>query len=68
LLLECTQVDLSRAKIEGKTLGRRPSLTDDRRKEVERRLGEAITVSALAREFKTGRQTMMRVRDAMPAP
>ena len=67
LLIERTQVGLSRAKAEGKTLGRPLSLTDDQRREVERRLNKGLTVSALAREFNTSRQTIMRVRDAMPA-
>ena len=64
LLVERTQAGLSRANAEGKTLGRPPSLTDDLRREVERRLREGVPVSALAREFKTSRQTIMRVRDA----
>jgi putative DNA-invertase from lambdoid prophage Rac len=68
LLIERTQAGLSRAKAEGKTLGRPPSLTDDQRRAVERRLNEGASVSALAREFKTSRNTIMRVRDAMPAP
>ena len=38
LLIERTQAGLSRAKAEGKTLGRPPSLTDDQRRAVERRL------------------------------
>jgi putative DNA-invertase from lambdoid prophage Rac len=64
LLVERTQAGLSRAKAEGKTLGRPPSLTDEQRRAVERRLEEGATVSALAREFKTSRNTIMRVRDA----
>ena len=68
LLVERTQAGLSRANAEGKTLGRPPSLTNDLRREVERRLREGVPVSALAREFKTSRQTIMRVRDAMPVP
>ena len=68
LLVERTQAGLSRAKAEGKTLGRPLSLTEDQRRAVERRLREGRTVSALAREFDTRRQTIMRVRDAMPAP
>jgi putative DNA-invertase from lambdoid prophage Rac len=64
LLIERTQAGLSRANAEGKTLGRPPSLTDDLHREVERRLREGVPVSALAREFKTSRQTIMRVRDA----
>jgi putative DNA-invertase from lambdoid prophage Rac len=66
LLIERTQAGLSRAKAEGKTLGRPPSLPDDCRREIERRIREGRTVSALAREFKTSRQTIMRVRNAMP--
>src|SRR4051812_19640859 len=66
LLIERTQAGLSRAKAEGKTLGRPSSLTEDQRREIERRLREGITMSALTREFNTSRQTIMRVRDAMP--
>src|SRR5215208_3154517 len=65
LLIERTQAGLSRAKAEGKTLGRPSSLTEDQRREIERRLREGITVSALAREFNTSRQTIMRVRFAL---
>ena len=65
LLVERTQAGLSRAKAEGKTLGRPASLTEDRRKVVEQRLMDGASVSTLAREFKTSRQTIMRVRDAM---
>jgi len=68
LLIERTQAGLSRAKAEGKTLGRPPSLTDDQRRAVERRLEDGATVSALARAFKTSRNTIMRVRDAISAP
>jgi putative DNA-invertase from lambdoid prophage Rac len=67
LLIERTQAGLSRAKAEGKRLGRPASLTAEQRKAVVRRLAEGATVSALAREFKTSRQTILRVRDAMPA-
>ena len=68
LLIERTQAGLSRARAEGKTLGRPPSLTEDQRRAVEQRLEEGATVSALAREFKTSRNTIMRVRDAISAP
>src|SRR5690242_5391583 len=68
LLVECTQAGLSRAKAEGKVLGRPPSVTEDQRRAVERRLEQGATVSALAREFDTGRNTIMRVRDAISAP
>ena len=68
LLIERTQAGLSRAKTEGKTLGGPPSLTEDQRRAVELRLEDGATVSALAREFKTSRNTIMRVRDAISAP
>src|SRR3954447_25630349 len=63
LLVERTQAGLSRAKAEGKSLGRPPSLTEDQRRAVDRWLQEGATVSALARAFNTSRNTIMRVRD-----
>jgi putative DNA-invertase from lambdoid prophage Rac len=67
LLVERTQAGLSRARAEGKRLGRPASLTAERRKAVARRLAEGATVSALAREFGTSRQTILRVRGGAPA-
>src|SRR4051812_49163840 len=68
LLVERTQAGLSQAKAEGKTLGRPLILTEDRRRLVERRLRDGGTVSALAREFDTSRQTIMRMRNARSEP
>ncbi len=64
LLIERTQAGLNRAKAEGKTLGRPASLTTDQRLKVSQKLEAGAGVSALAREFQTTRQTIMRVRDA----
>ncbi len=64
LLIERTQAGLNRAKAEGKTLGRPASLTADQRSEVSQKLEAGAGVSALAREFQTTRQTIMRVRNA----
>jgi len=64
LLIERTQAGLNRAKAEGKALGRPASLTTDQRSEVSQRLETGAGISALAREFKTTRQTIMRVRVA----
>jgi len=64
LLIERTQAGLARAKAEGKTLGRRPSLGEEQTQRVLSRLEEGNAVAALAREFNTSRQTIMRVRDA----
>jgi len=67
LLIERTQAGLSRAKAEGKQLGRPASLAADQRSSVAQRLREGVGVSALAREFKTSRQTILRIGDATPA-
>ena len=64
LLIERTQAGLERAKAAGRKLGRPASLSPQQRRQVERRLDQGATISALAREFKTSRQTVMRVRDA----
>ena len=64
LLIDRTQAGLARARSEGKTLGRRPSLDDDQTRRVLPRLEAGKAVAALAREFDTSRQTIMRVRDA----
>ena len=63
LLIERTQAGLSRAKAEGKSLGRPPALSNDQQVQVKARIGLGIPISAIAREFNTSRQTIMRVRD-----
>lgn len=67
LLVERTQAGLNRAKAEGKRLVRPASLTAEQRGVVAQRLGEGAGVSALARDFKTSRQTILRIRNATPA-
>ena len=66
LLIERTQAGLARARAAGRKLGRPASLSPEQRQDVARRLDQGATISALARAFKTSRQTIMRVRDAMP--
>ncbi len=63
LLIERTQSGLSRAKAEGKPLGRRPKLSMDQQDEVKEKLAAGETISGIARDMKTSRQTIMRVRD-----
>jgi putative DNA-invertase from lambdoid prophage Rac len=63
-LIERTQAGLNRAKAEGKTLGRPSSLTKDQREAVTLQLQGGAGVSGLAREYKTSRQTITRIRDA----
>ena len=64
LLIERTQSGLSRAKAEGKTLGR-PHVLQGRDVDVVRdRLAAGDSVAAIARAHQTSRQTIMRIRDA----
>ncbi len=64
LLVERTQAGLARARAEGKSIGRPGALTHDQREDVVRRLDGGASVSALAREYATSRQTIMRTRNA----
>jgi putative DNA-invertase from lambdoid prophage Rac len=64
LLIERTNAGISRAKAEGKTFGRPPALNDSQRAAVSLRLHAGVSVAQVAKEFKTSRQTIMRIRDA----
>jgi len=64
LLIERTQSGINRAKAAGKQFGRPPALTMAERTAVLERLAAGINVTELAREFKTTRQTIMRIREA----
>ncbi|WP_413990778.1 recombinase family protein [Labrys okinawensis] len=63
LLIERTQSGLKRAKSEGKILGRPSTLNDEQKQGVRDDLAKEMSVSAIARKFRTSRQTIMRVRD-----
>lgn len=65
LLIERTQAGLSRAKSEGKVLGRPQRLTKLQAEVVRGRVTSGESVASLAREFGSSRQTIMRVRDSM---
>lgn len=62
LLIERTQSGLARARAEGKALGRKPALSVAQQSEARRRLADGESVSQLARDYGTTRQTIMRVR------
>jgi putative DNA-invertase from lambdoid prophage Rac len=64
LLIERTQSGINRAKAAGKQFGRPPVLSRAKRAAVIERLDAGINITDLAREFKTTRQTIMRIRDA----
>jgi putative DNA-invertase from lambdoid prophage Rac len=64
LLIERTQSGINRAKAVGKQFGRPPTLNKMERAEVMEKLAAGLNVTELAREFKTTRQTIMRIREA----
>jgi putative DNA-invertase from lambdoid prophage Rac len=64
LLIERTNSGLARAKASGEKLGRPKALDDKRTAAALAALQAGATVSAVAKQFDTSRQTIMRVRDA----
>jgi putative DNA-invertase from lambdoid prophage Rac len=66
LLIERTNSGLARAKASGKELGRPRALDDKKVAAVRAALAAGATVSAVAKQFDTSRQTIMRVRDGAP--
>jgi len=64
LLIEWSQSGIIRADTAGKQFGRPPTLNTEERAAVLERLAAGINITELAREFKTTRQTIMRVREA----
>ena len=67
LLVERTQSGLSRAKAQGKVLGRPRSVDAQASKMVVERLQRGEAVAALAREYGTSRQSIMRIRQSANA-
>ncbi|MBR8303391.1 recombinase family protein [Burkholderia dolosa] len=63
LLIERTNAGIKRAKADGKTFGRPSALSPEQQQQVRQRLAEGVAVAQLARDFKTTRQTIMRVRE-----
>lgn len=58
LLIERTQAGLSRAKAEGKKLGRPSKITLEARKAILEKRSSGTSISALAREYKVSRATI----------
>ena len=67
LLIERTQAGLRRAKAEGRHPGRPHRLSGEERQSVLELLATGVSISSLARKFDASRQTIMRVRDGVPA-
>ncbi len=58
-----TREFLDQAKNEGRPLGRPPSLTRQQRARILDRLSRGMSVTEVARQFETSRQTVIRIRD-----
>ena len=65
LLIERTQSGLRRARAHSKRLGRPSRLNGEQRNRVLQRLAAGTTVTQVAKEFATRRQTILRVRNAV---
>lgn len=65
LLIERTHSGIARARASGKRFGRPSALNDEQKQLVLERLNMGMTVSAVAREFSTTRQTILRVKTAV---
>ncbi|EGQ7460811.1 recombinase family protein (plasmid) [Escherichia coli] len=63
LLIERTHSGIARARASGKRFGRPSSLNGEQQQVVLERLKAGASISAVAREFGTSRQTVIRLRD-----
>ncbi|EMA5899931.1 recombinase family protein [Escherichia coli] len=62
LLLERTYSGIARARDAGKRFGRPPVLNEEQTQKVLEHIKSGASISAIAREFRTTRQTILRVR------
>lgn len=62
LLLERTHSGIARAKAAGKRFGRPSALNKEQQLTVVARINAGVSISAIAREFNTTRQTILRVK------
>ncbi|HCQ8129001.1 TPA: recombinase family protein [Klebsiella quasipneumoniae subsp. similipneumoniae] len=63
LLIERTQAGLSRAKAEGKKLGRPSKITPEARRAIIEKKNSGVSVSTLAREYGVSRATVAAIID-----
>lgn len=61
LLIERTQAGLSRAKAEGKAIGRPAALTPEQQEDVRRRRAAGVSLGVLAKEYGVARSSIQRV-------
>ncbi|HEA5033020.1 TPA: recombinase family protein [Salmonella enterica subsp. enterica serovar Typhimurium] len=62
LLLERTHSGIARAKAAGKRFGRPSALNEEQQLSVIERINTGASISAIARDFNTTRQTILRVK------
>lgn len=65
LLIERTHAGITRARADGKVMGRPPALSKAQQGEAMQRLRAGESVSQLARDYNTSRQSIMRVREKL---
>ena len=63
LIIERTLAGQARARAAGTHMGRPSKTTDEQRKVIRSRLGAGQTISAVARDYKLSRATVMGIRD-----
>lgn len=68
LLIERTQAGLSRAKAEGKALGRPSALDDSQRAEIVEKLAGGMSVRSMAKAYGVGLGTIQRAKDTAKLP
>lgn len=68
LLLERTYSGIARARDAGKRFGRPPVLNEGKKQRVLERIQSGVSISAIAREFRTTRQTILRVKARQQIP
>ena len=62
LVLEGTYSGIARSRDAGKCFGRPAILNEEQKQKVLERIKSGASISAIAREFRTTRQTILRVR------
>lgn len=62
LIVERTNAGINRARAAGKTFGRPPALSPDQKRHALQRIAAGDAIAAIARDLKTTRQTIMRLR------
>ncbi|EEY9596227.1 helix-turn-helix domain-containing protein, partial [Escherichia coli] len=67
LLLERTHSGIVRARGAGR-FGRPPVLNEEQKQVVFERIKSGVSISAIAREFKTSRQTILRAKAKLQTP